>query len=642
MNSEYSMDQVLIEKLTNILEVNFDKENFGVKKLAKKAGLSRSKLHRKLHSIKGKSTSKFIREYRLEKALSMLQNNVATASEISYRVGFSSPQYFSKCFQDYYGYTPGEAKYRTHSLIEDNKETKKKELIGGFQKRIETIKNRINLISKRMIWVNTLGVVLISVFSYYLYSNYYFSSETHSTDGNERSIAIIPFNNLSDNIENQYFADGMMDDILHHLSGIKGLVVKSRQSSERYRESDKSIIKIGKELGADYLLVGSVQKQEDRIRIIVQLIEAKQDSHVWAKNYDFELKQVFAVQSEISEQIAHQLNMVISSLESGQIKNTPTENLEAYNLYLKGRFFWHRRTEVDMKKSIIYFEKAVELDSTYALAYAGLADSYFIITWYGWPVNKYSFNKAKEYALKALSIDNTIPAPHATLGGIATWYEWNWKDAEKEFKKAITLNPNYATAHQYYAELLDILGRNKEAREQIDLAIKLNPNSFMMHSISAMLYTKAGLYDKALIDANRAKEIDKNQGWPYWIIFESYRNLGRNDEAITEMEEWWNLEPNLEMAKASRVAYDKSGINGFYKYIIDYDLEKGYAHKQAYVMAQKYAFIEENEKALEWIERAMINKELGIIQIKNDPYFKDLHNEPRFKAILKQMGLEEK
>jgi len=234
----------------------------------------------------------------------MLQNNVATASEVSYRVGFSSLQYFSKCFQDYYGYTPGEAKYRTHSLIDDNKETKKKELTGGFQNIVETKKNRKKIFSKRIFWISSLAIVLISVFSYYLFSNYYFTSKTLSTDSNDRSIAIIPFKNLSDNIENQYFSDGMMDDILNHLSGIQGLVVKSRQSSERYHESDKSMIKIGKELGADYLLEGSVQKQEDSIRIIVQLIDAKQDNHVWAENYDFELKQVFAVQSQISKQIA--------------------------------------------------------------------------------------------------------------------------------------------------------------------------------------------------------------------------------------------------------------------------------------------------------------------------------------------------
>jgi len=634
------MDQALIEKLTKIIEVNLDKEDFGVKKLAKKAGLSRSKLHRKLHAIKGKSTSEFIREHRLEKAFIMLQNNVATASEIAYRVGFSSPQYFSKCFQDYYGYTPGEVKYKAQSLIEDNKEIQKKELIGGSQNIIETKKDKSGLLSKRMIWVNTLGIVLLSIFSYYIYSNYYFSSETFSADSNEKSIAVIPFKNLSDNRENKYFADGMMDDILNHLSGIQGLVVKSRQSSERYRESDISIIKIGKELSADYLLYGSVQKQEDSIRIILQLINTKNGNQVWDGTYDFEFKQVFLVQSDISEQIAHELKTFISSNELKRIKKIPTKNLEAYNLYLKGRFFWQRRNEEeDLNKSIYYFEKALELDSTYSLAYSGMADSYYSMVWFGKLDRNEAFRKGKNFALKALSIDNTNPAPHATLGGIATWHEWNWKDAEKEFKQALTLNPNYATAHQWYAELLDILERNKESREQIDLAIKLNPNSFIMYSTSAMLYAKAGLYDKALIDANRAKEISKNQGWAYWIIFEIYSKQGRVDEAIAEIEESWNLEPNIEMAKASRVAYDKSGIKGVYKYIIDFDLENDFAQNQAYRMAQKYAFIEENEKALEWLEIAMKHHDLEMPKIKNDPYFKDLHNELRFKAILKQLGL---
>ncbi len=453
----------------------------------------------------------------------------------------------------------------------------------------------------------------------------------------DNSIAVIPFKNLSENVENQYFADGMMDDILNHLSSIQGLKVKSRQSSERYRESDKSIPQIGGELGANYLLEGSVQKHNDSIRIIVQLIDAKNDNHLWSHKYDSELKNVFTIQSEISKQIANELNAVISPFETDQIEKTPTKNLEAYNLYLKGRFFWHRRYLEDLHKSIHYFNQALELDSTFALAYAGLADSYYVMT-FKRDLNRDSLlNLSANYAEKALSFDNNNAEVHATLGGILCYKDWNWEASENEFKLAIELNPNYATAYQWYAELLDILGRNKEARKQIEIALELNPNSYVIQATSAMLYVKEGNFDKAIIEANKAKEIDKSNGWAYWIIFESYWNQGKDDEAIAEQEESWILEPNMEMAKESRKAYDKDGIKGVYKYIIDYDLEKGFASKQPLLMAEKYAFLEENEKALDWLEKAFEQHNIG--PIKNNPYYKNIKSEPRFIALLEKMGL---
>ncbi|MGB5507787.1 hypothetical protein [Robiginitalea sp.] len=454
----------------------------------------------------------------------------------------------------------------------------------------------------------------------------------------DNSIAVIPFKNLSGNIENQYFADGMMDDILNHLSGIRTLEVKSRQSAERYRESDKSIPQIGRELGTNYLLEGSVQKHEDSIRVIVQLIDAKNDIHLWSHRYDSELKNVFAIQSEISKQIANELNAVISPFETQQIEKTPTENLEAYSMYLKGRFFWHRRSEDGIYKSIDFFNQAIELDSTYTLAYSGLADSYFVMPFHISVNNRDSvFAIAKEYAQKALSFDKNNAEVHATLGGILCHKDWNWEASEKEFKLAIKLNSNYATAYQWYAELLDFLGRNQEAREKIDIALKLNPNSVIIQIISAALYIKDGNFDKAIIAANRGKEIDKSNPSVYWILFESYWRQGADDTAIAEIEEWGKLDPGNDMIERCRKAYDKEGIKGFYKSVIDYDLQNGYADYQPIYMAEKYALLGEEEKALDWIEKAFEQHNVGAI--KNNIYFKNIKTEPRFIAILEKMGL---
>lgn len=457
----------------------------------------------------------------------------------------------------------------------------------------------------------------------------------------DNSIALIPFKNLSGNIENQYFADGMMDDILNHLSGIRTLEVKSRQSAERYRESDKSIPVIGRELGVNYLLEGSVQKHEDSLRIIVQLIDAKNDKHLWSDKYDTELKNVFAIQSEISKQIANSLNAVITPFERDQIEKAPTKNLEAYNLYLKGRFFWHRRGKEGVNKSIDYFKQAIELDSTYTLAHAGLADSYFVMPFHIHEKDRDSaFKMAKEYAEKALSLDNNNAEVHATLGGILCYKDWDWEASEKELKLAIKLNPNYATAYQYYAELLDFLCRNEEARKQIEIALKLNPNSYVIQFISARLYIKEGSFNKAIIAANKAKEIKKSNAGIYWMIFESYWRKGEDDKAITEIEEWEKLEPYKERAKGCRKAYDKEGIKGIYKYLINYDLQKGIADNRPILMAEKYALLGEEEKALDWLEKAFEQNKIG--PIKNNLYFKNIKTEPRFIAILAKMGLEDK
>ena len=644
MNSELSMDQALIEKLITILEVNLDKENFGVKQLAFEAGLSRSQLHRKLNSIVGKSASKFIREFRLKKAMVMLQNNVATASEIAYRVGFSSPTYFNTCFHDYYGYPPGEVKFRNPAINKEKEDSQNLESIKSPQFITEIKTGNKKQLSKRMVWINTFLIILLGVISYNLYQKYQVndSAGIPVIDNKDKSIAIIPFKNLSLNTDNQYFIDGMIDDILNHLSTIDGLLVKSSQSSEKYRESDKSTIEIGKELDANYLLDGSVQKYKDSIRLIIQLIDAKKDIHLWADSYDFELNQVFAIQSKISHHIANELNAIISPFEEEQLIKTPTDNLEAYNLYLKGRYFWHRRTEEDLNRSIQYYNQAIKLDTTFALAYAGLADTYYVMPWWKNVKDLDSvFNLAKKYAEKTLSIDKNNAEAHATLGGILCFKDWNWEASENELKLAININPNYGTAHQYYAELLEILGRAKEAREQIDLALRLNPNSYIMTQISARLYYKNGLYEKAIIEANKAKELNIKSLGPYFLIVNCYTYLGKNEEAMAEWEEEINLNPNpdLEFNEGLRKAFKTGGVKGYWRVITDSMLNSDHPEKYAFSIASNLAYLGEIEKALDWLELAYEQRSQAIIRIKCNYDFKVLRNEPRFLAILEKLNL---
>ncbi len=459
----------------------------------------------------------------------------------------------------------------------------------------------------------------------------------------DKSIAVIPFKNLSDNRENQYFADGMMDDILNQLSIIQGLEVKSRQSSGRYHESAKSIQEIGAELGANYVLEGSVQKHKDSIRIIVQLIDAINDKHLWSDKYDFELKNVFTIQSKISKQIANELNTIISPNGIEQIDKIPTRNVEAYNMYLKGRFYWHRRTEEDLNKSIYYFNQALELDSDYALVYAGLADTYFIMAWWGWLPKNNGLTKGKEFAQKALSIDNTIAEAHATLGGIIAWDEWKWKEAEREFKMAISLKPNYATAHQYYYELLTVLGRNKEAQNQINIALELNPYSLMINRQSAYSYYNNLDYKKAVEGFHKA--IDLEIGHDMLIrsdslaIIKCYIKLGWNELAKESIKNFTSTDPSIDYNVLDEI-FIKSGIDGLMNWFVNWLLlNKSEKYIGNRTIASFYAVTGDSQNALRYLEKAFKDGGIGLPFINGNPDFNSIRTEPRFIALQKKMGL---
>lgn len=646
MTNVLSMDQALIEKLTNILEVNLDKEHFGVKELAREAGLSRSQLHRKLKSLKNKTASRFIREFRLEKAMVMLQNNEATASEIAYRVGFSSPTYFNTCFHDYYGYPPGEVKFMNLKDTEDNRILENLELVEDSQAEPEILPVKKGRIRKRMVWVNTFLILLLTAVSYSLYKNYKNSSagEIAFKEKRDKSIAILPFKNLSEDAENQYFADGVSGAIQNNLSKISELMVIPSTSMEKYRNTDLSATEIANEVNVIYLLEGSVQKHGDSIRVIANLVDAKSHEQLHSFVFDWEYKNIFEIQSKIALEIAKQLDLTIAPEKIETIKKHPTENLDAYKMYLKGRFFWHRRTEEDLSKSIYFFNKALELDSTYALAYAGLADAYYIMAWWEWVPKKEGFTKGKNYAQKALSIDNTISEAHSTLGAIAIWYEWNWEDAEKELKLAISINPNSATAHQYYSELLDILGKNKEARAHMNTSLELNPFSIAAKDWSALYYYNTGKYINSIDEYKLALDLADGNGRVIWKnnlrIIQCYLHLGNNKVTIESIKEFISTDSTIDISVLDEM-FQYSGIEGVINWFINWILvvDKPEKHPYEIDIARFYAIIGDSQNALEYVEKAFENGNPELLIINNNQVFSTLRSEPRFLALLEKMNL---
>lgn len=621
MGEPLSMDEAFISKLNKILEENFHNEHFGVNELAQSAGVSRSKLHRKLIAIKGQTASEFIKLFRLRKAYSLLKNNGSSISEIAYAVGFNSPSYFSKCFNDHYHYSPGEVKNKQEQLE-------------------ERVLSNTNGSSVKTFVMRKTGIIIFGVLAIAIVSYMAFSSTKRTEDHSETVVlGVLPFKNLSDDPANQYFADGVMEVILNHLSSIEGMDVLSRTTMDQYRKTNKTVPEIARELNITHVLEASIQKDADRVRVVVQLIDAEQDKHLWAESYERTYQDIFNLQSDIAKEVAQQLQGKLSPSYLSTLEEAPTENVEAYNLYLKGRFFWHRRTKEDLEKSIDYFEQAIALDSTYALAYSGLADVYHIRGWYAWYDREQDFKMVQRYAMKALSIDPNISSAFAVLGSLSTWFDRNYEQAEKEFKLALAKDSKDGTAHQYYAELLKILGRKKEAREQIDRALKFNPNSSVMNAVSANIYYNNYEFEKALEALEKASEISGDKWYMMYALI--YLKLGKDQQAIEHlMTELTFLPDFVKNDEEIEMVYKKFGINGIVEYYIDNRL-KFDIYKNFYVSIPLYCIIGEPLKALDCLEKSYEASDIPIIGQMHSIDLECIREEPRYKAMLKKLNLND-
>jgi len=413
----------------------------------------------------------------------------------------------------------------------------------------------------------------------------------------EKSVAVLPFANLSNDPEQEYFSDGIVEAILDHLFKIGELKVTSGTSTKRYKSTELSVKEIGRELGVSSILEGSVQKIGNNVRITAQLIDSRTDVHLWSEIYDRNISDIFSIQSEVAQSVARELKATLTSKEKGQIEKNQTSSVIAYNLYLQGRFFWNKRTEEGQKKSIEFFEKSVALDPNYALAYAGMADAYFILTWRGWLPNPEGYIRAKGFALQALEIDNNLAEAHTSLGWLLFWSEWKWEEARKELNRAIELNPNYANAHQAYSELLDILRQDKAAREQLNLALELDPLSPAMNGLNGLHYYNEGKLKESLEACHRLAEIDLyNSQGVYWQYFRIYL---RNGEDLKAIEALQKLMPGNAMT--IKEVYYKSGINGIFNYLIESEINKSTNYFRT--LASLYAKLDKKEEELSWLEK---------------------------------------
>jgi len=463
------------------------------------------------------------------------------------------------------------------------------------------------------------------------------------------SIAVLPFTNLSADKEQEYFCDGMAEEIINALTHIEGLRVVARTSAFAFKGKHVDIREIGKKLNVGAVLEGSVRKAGSRLRITTQLVNVSDGYHLWSEKYDRDTgklccpEDIFAIQDEISLAIVDKLKIKLLRKEKAALVKRYTDDLEAYSLYLKGRYHWNKRTPEGLKKAIQHFEQVIERDPSYALAYAGLADSYILLAEHSLLPPKDAFPRAKAAVIKALDIEETLSEAHTSLAFIKTLSDWDWMGAEKEFKQAIEFNPGYATAHQWYAEHLTMTGRYAEAIAEFKRAQELDPLSLIIGVASAVtLFCGTRRYDRVIEECQKVLEMDPNFGGALNVLGMVYRERAMYEEAIEAFQKARTFdEGNTWVTAELGHAYAVSGNRSEAQKVLD-ELEQ--LSKRSYVppdnIALVYLGLGKKNLTFEYLEKAYEDRSVGLSWLKADPIFDSLRSDPRFIKLLKKVGLE--
>jgi len=456
-------------------------------------------------------------------------------------------------------------------------------------------------------------------------------------------VAVLPFANMSPDPNDEYFADGMTEELISVLSNIGELDVISRTSATKFKGGGRTIGEIAHELNVGTVLEGSVRKWEDSLRIAIQLIDANSDKHLWSQTYNRKLRDIFSLQTEIAERVADNLKIKLVGGESAVITDRQTGNIDAYNLYLQGRYHWNRRTQSSLEKAIEFFQKAIDIDPNYALAYSGIADSYLVLAIRPTYPTLATSQKAKQYALRALKINSLLPEGHTSLA-LSLEYAWDWTGAEKEFQRAIQLKPNYSTAHHWYALLLKHLGRFDEAIQEIKLAEKADPLSHMIATAMVSLLSDAKRYDEAIERARRSLELEPNFTLAHENLADVYLRLKMYDEALAQTQIVVNLDPD-DFYKTLLIFFQmKVGQKSMaeVKVAIDHLVELS---KTQYVspriLAWFHTLVHDEDPMFNCLKRAFEEHDMQLANFRFNPDFEPYLNDARFTNLIQKMGLDQ-
>ena len=454
-------------------------------------------------------------------------------------------------------------------------------------------------------------------------------------------ILVLPFINMSNDPEQEYFSDGLTEEIISNLSKLRNVRVVSRTTSMQYKNTNKDVKTIRTETDASYILEGSVRKSGKDLRITAQFIDARSDIHLWADTYRGLVEDVFDIQDKVSVKIADALRMQLSNDEKNNLQKRFTANTEAYQLYLQGRHFWIRRNEDGLKTAARFFEKAIEKDPGYALAWAGLADTYSLMGEYTNISRRVLYQKQMAAINKALAIDDQLAEAHISLGISLMLNNWDWVNSEKEFRIGIELNPNYATGRHWYAEWLLFTGNTTEALHEISLAVELDPVSQGILKDKGIVHYYLRQYDEAIDMAMQTMELDPSFVPVHRLLSLAYQGKGLFEKAIEQNEMWGMLTGNDVKTKVALAhIYATAGKKDEAKKIVD-DVVSNYtlSGNDYRGMALIYTALGKKDRAFYWLEKSYENHEESLCSLKIDPKLDSLRSDPRFDAMMKKIGL---
>jgi TolB-like protein/DNA-binding winged helix-turn-helix (wHTH) protein/Tfp pilus assembly protein PilF len=514
-------------------------------------------------------------------------------------------------------------------------------LAGNLESESKSRRTR----SRRAIVLGSLfGILAIVILGIWL-RFFRTASEVNLSRNQIKSMVVLPFENLSADKDQQYFTDGMTDELIAHLAKIRSLRVISRTSSMEYKGTHKTLSEIARDLNVDAVVEGTILRSGDRVRITAELVQVATDRHLWAETYESQLGDVLALQSQVASAIVNEIRINLTPEEQQRLASARSVSAESYEAYLKGRYYWNKRSQEGLTRAIEYFQLATEKDPHYALAFAGLADCYSIIgsAIVGTVPSQDVAPKAKAAALKALELDDTLAEAQTSLATVRFNYDWDWLGASQGFQRSIELNPSYATAYQRYSLYLMAMGRTKESLAQMTRARELDPLSISMNfSLGWRLYM-ARKYDQAIEQLQNTLEMDPSFALPRMVLGQAYEQKHAYPQAIAELQKAVSISHDSpQMLGALGHAYGASGNRSEAEKVLAQLMEQS---KRQYVspfyVAIVYVGLPENDKAVDWLEKAYQDRSNAIVFSKVDPQLDPLRSTPRFQALLHRLALQD-
>ncbi len=508
----------------------------------------------------------------------------------------------------------------------------------AFAAKPEKRVQRLRLVT---VTLSIFAIVLAGAFAFRYLKRF---SLATAPSGQLTSLVVLPFENLSADKDQAYFADGMTDELIAHLAKIRSLRVISRTSSMEYKGAHKTLSQIARDLHVDSVVEGTVLRSGDRVRITAELVQVATDRHLWAETYESQLGDILTLQSHVASAIVNEIRVKLTPEEQVRLATTRQVSTQSYENYLKGRYYWNKRSQEGLTKAIDYFQLAIEQDPNYALAYAGLADCYSIIgsVIVGTVPALEVAPKARAAALKSLELDNTLAEAQTSLATVRFNYDWDWNAAASGFRRAVELNPNYATAYQRNSLYLMSMGRTSESIAEMNRAHDLDPLSISMNfSLGWRLYL-AREYDQAIEQLRNTIDMDPDFVLPHLVLGQAYEQKKMYDQAITELRRAVDISQSSPPAVAALArTYAVSGRTTEARKLLDQLMEQS---KRRYVspfyVAIVYAGLGENDQALDWIEKAYKDRSNAIVFAKVNPQLDTLRSTPRFQSLLHRLAFQ--